>query len=126
MMKREERWIEKDSLRLLRLDRSRYATPGQDQTGQQCHLHAVGLAVAHAEAAEPVLPRGRSESQLTGGCKRRHRERGLGNIETYEGANGHAGCHRRYGARADVAGEPAAGSEDGQEESLGCGIVLFV
>ena len=45
--------------------------------------------------------------------------------KTYEGADGHAGCHGRNGARADVAREPAAGGEDGEEESLGCGIVLF-
>lgn len=56
MMKRRGMMDRRDSLRLLGLDRSRYATPGQHQTGQQCHLHAVGLAIAHAEAAEPVLP----------------------------------------------------------------------
>ena len=74
MMKSEERWIEKDSLRLLRLHRPRYATPGQDQTGQQRHLHAVRLAVAHAEAAEPVLPPagpGQRSPQLDGRIARR-------------------------------------------------------
>ena len=89
MMKSEERWIEKDSLRLLRFHRSRYATPGQDQTGQQRHLHAVGLAVAHAEAAEPVLPPtgpGQRSPKLTGGLLQeggigKGGEGGLGGID---------------------------------------------
>lgn len=41
--------------RLLRFDGSRYTTPGQHQTRQQCHFHAVRLAIAYTEAAEAVL-----------------------------------------------------------------------
>lgn len=42
--------------------------------------------------------------------------RGFG---TYEGADGHAGCNGGDGAGADVAGQPAAGGEEGEQEGLG-------
>ena len=41
--------------RLPRPHRPRHATPGQHQTRQQRHLHAIGLPVAHAQAPNAVL-----------------------------------------------------------------------
>lgn len=66
--------------RLLRLNRSRDRTPSQNHGSQQRELHAVGLALLHAEAAESV-----------------------------ERADGAAGRDGGDGTGADVAGYAAAG-----------------
>ncbi|KAL9040982.1 MAG: hypothetical protein Q9214_004275, partial [Letrouitia sp. 1 TL-2023] len=86
-------------------DRARHARARQHDRGEQRELGAVGLALPDAEAAEGVLK---------------------WNSETYERADGAAGGDGRDGAGADVAGDAAAGGEEGEEEGLGGGVVLRV
>lgn len=65
--------------------------------------------------------RGRPSKEPIHSRREDDERRGLG---TYESADGHAGRDRWYGARADVARQPAAGGEEGEQEGLRCGVVL--
>lgn len=69
-----------------------------------------------------ILNQGTGSLKGLKGLKEREQEE----PKTHKSANSHASRHRRHRARANVPSQSAAGGQHGEEESLGCGVVLSV